>query len=230
VDGLSWSLVLAAAGIGLTHTLLGPDHYLPFIMLSRARRWSTARTAAVTAICGLGHVLASVALGAIGIAAGIGLAHVEAVERARGSLAAWALVAFGGAYAVWGVRRALRRAGGIEPHDHHGHVHLHRRGDRPHDHGEVDTTFWTLFAVFVLGPCEPLIPLVIMPASRGRLGLAGVSVLVFGVVTVGAMIGVTLAGRAGLYRMNVGRLARWSHAMAGGIIATSGLSVIFLGL
>ena len=45
-------LGFTAASIGVVHTLLGPDHYLPFVALARTRRWSTARTAAVTAACG----------------------------------------------------------------------------------------------------------------------------------------------------------------------------------
>jgi hypothetical protein len=49
MDGFSWSLLLGAAAIALTHTVLGPDHYLPFVALARARRWSVARTATVTA-------------------------------------------------------------------------------------------------------------------------------------------------------------------------------------
>jgi len=232
MDGLSWSLVLAAAGIGVTHTLLGPDHYLPFIMLARARGWSVRRTALVTAACGLGHVLASVALGAVGIALGLALAQIETVEAGRGSLAAWALVAFGVAYAVWGVRHAMRRSGGIEAHVHDGHAHVHRKGDLPHEHRDHrgDRTFWALLTVFVLGPCEPLIPLVVMSASRGRWGLTALAVSVFGIVTIGTMVAVTLLGLLGVRRIDFGPLARWSHAVAGGIIAASGLAVLFLGL
>jgi len=37
LDGLSLSVLLAAAGVGIVHTLLGPDHYLPFLTLARVR-------------------------------------------------------------------------------------------------------------------------------------------------------------------------------------------------
>ncbi|NIR37211.1 MAG: hypothetical protein GWN73_15615, partial [Actinobacteria bacterium] len=57
-----WSLLAAAVGVAVTHTALGPDHYLPFVMLARARKWSWARTLTVTGICGLGHVASSVLL------------------------------------------------------------------------------------------------------------------------------------------------------------------------
>ena len=57
-----------AASIGFLHTLLGPDHYLPFVAMSRAGGWSLKKTTVVTVLCGMGHVLSSVVLGFIGIA------------------------------------------------------------------------------------------------------------------------------------------------------------------
>jgi hypothetical protein len=234
MDGLSLSLLLAAAGVAVVHTALGPDHYLPFVMLARARGWSPRRTAVVTALCGLGHVASSVVLGGVGVLLGIGVARLERVDATRGSLAAWALVALGLAYAVWGLRKALRRSRGIEPHTHDGEIHLHAGGDRPHDHdhprAESGVGFWTLFAIFVLGPCEPLIPLFILPASRGRWDLAALSALVFGATTIAVMVSLTLLQQAGLDRIRLGALERWSHTLAGMVIAISGLTILFLGL
>jgi hypothetical protein len=234
MDGFSWNLLLAAAGIALTHTLLGPDHYLPFVLLSRARGWSARRTGVITAICGIGHVGSSLLLGAVGLALGVAVGRLEQVEGSRGSLAAWALLAFGVAYAAWGVRRAVRLSRGIEPHEHGGHIHLHSRGDKPHQHGGAgagsSTTFWALLVVFVLGPCEPLIPLFVLPASRGRWGTAALTAVVFSVITVATMVGLTLLGAAGLSPVRLGALARWDHALAGAIIAVTGLAVLFLGL
>lgn len=131
----STALFVTAAGIGVTHTLLGPDHYLPFIMLARARGWSWYRTLTITAVCGTGHVIGSVALGAVGLAVGAAVAQVEAVEIGRGDWAAWLLIGFGTAYGLWGVRRAIRSKKGIEPHEHGGHVHVHCHGRSPHKHG-----------------------------------------------------------------------------------------------
>ena len=116
MDALSWSLLSAAASIGVIHTLLGPDHYLPFIFLGRARGWSAGRTAGITAAFGAAHVLSSVLLGTVGLILGSMAARIEWLEAARGSLAAWALVAFGIAYGVWGLRRSVRHTRGLEPH------------------------------------------------------------------------------------------------------------------
>ncbi len=233
ITGFSLSVLAAAAGVAFLHTLLGPDHYLPFIVLARARSWSMTRTLVVTAVCGLGHVASSILLGGIGVAFGVAVARIEGVEGGRGDLAAWALVAFGLAYAVWGLRQALRRKRGIETHHHHGDVHLHSHGDAAHDHSQgmgSTLTFWALLLIFVLGPCEPLIPLFVLPASRGDWGLAAATAVVFSVVTLATMVSLTAAALAGSRQLRFGPLERWSHALAGTVVAASGLAILFLGL
>jgi sulfite exporter TauE/SafE len=95
-------LIGTAATLGLVHTVLGPDHYLPFIVISRARRWSLPKTLSISFLCGLGHVLSSVVLGLIGIALGIAVSRLEGVESFRGGAAAWLLIGFGFAYFIWG--------------------------------------------------------------------------------------------------------------------------------
>ena len=57
----------SAFAIGVFHTLLGPDHYLPFVALSKARAWSRHRTLLVTAGFGLAHTLGTVLLGFAGV-------------------------------------------------------------------------------------------------------------------------------------------------------------------
>jgi hypothetical protein len=233
MDVLSWNLVGAAIAVAVVHTALGPDHTLPFVMLARAQGWSMVRTLAVTFLCGLGHVASSLLLGGVGLALGYGVARLEGVESGRGDLAAWALVAFGGAYVLWGVRRALRSRAGLVPHGHHGHVHVHRHGDGAHEHpggGPRASTSWMLFLVFVLGPCEPLIPLFILPASRSRWGLAVLTGAIFTVATVGTMLVLVGLAYAGIRRISFGALERWSHALAGGAIAATGLAILYLGL
>jgi nickel/cobalt exporter len=233
ITGFGLSVLAAAGGVAFLHTILGPDHYLPFIVLARARSWSMTRTLIVTAFCGLGHVASSIALGGLGVVFGVAVAKIEGVEGGRGDLAAWALVAFGLAYAVWGIRHALRSSKGIETHLHHGHVHLHTHGDADHDHTDgmgSNLTFWALFLIFVLGPCEPLIPLFVLPASRGDWGLAAATAVVFTAVTLVTMVGLTALAIKGAKQLRLGPLERWSHTVAGSVIAASGLAILFLGL
>ena len=220
-----------AAAVGVVHTLLGPDHYLPFVALARARGWSVARTASITLACGVGHVLSSLLLGAVGIAAGTAAARLEAIESARGEWAAWALIAFGLVYLAWGVRRASTGHG----HHHLGQGraiadlrHAAEAGQLPRPSAAA-ITGWALFVAFVLGPCEPLIPLLMAPAATHGLLAAGLVTAVFGGATLATMLGVVLAARAGVARFPVGALERWAHAAAGGAILACGLGMRWLG-
>ena len=235
LDPLSWSVLSAAAAVAFVHTALGPDHSLPFIMLARARGWTRRRTLVITALCGLGHVLSSLLLGLFGIGLGISVGAIGEFESFRGELAGWALVAFGTVYAAWGLRRALRRRAGIELHSHGGHVHLHTHGDGLHAHAHDEPApstapFWTLFAVFVLGPCEPLIPLFLIPGSQGRWSLALWTGVVFSVVTIATMLLIVGLAQSSLAHWRWSHLERWSHSLAGVVIAATGLAVLFAGL
>ncbi len=235
-----WLLAGTAASIGLVHTVIGPDHYLPFIVISRARRWTLRKTLFVSFLAGLGHILSSVVLGFLGIALGIAVARLEGVESARGALAAWLLIGFGFAYFIWGLRRAWKNKPHCHLHAHvpdnneaHEHSHTHAGSDHIHLHGEerkVNITPWVLFTIFVFGPCEPLIPLVMYPAARhSMIGVVMVTAT-FGLTTVITMLAIISAASWGVSFVRLGKLERYSHALAGLMIFASGLSVQFLGL
>lgn len=225
-----------AATIGLLHTLMGPDHYLPFIVMSRARNWSAAKTAWITFLCGLGHVLSSVVLGLIGIACGIAVMKLEAFEAFRGGLAAWALIGFGFAYMAWGIRRGVRNRPHVHLHlDGAGapaHAHAHE-GEHSHVHDVTDEkklTPWVLFVIFVLGPCEPLIPLLMYPAAKHSVFGTVLVASVFSAVTIATMMSVVMIASWGVSFARFKPMERWTHALAGGAICLSGLAIQFLGL
>ena len=157
-------LLGTAAAVGFLHTLLGPDHYLPFVAMSRALRWSRTKTVLVTLACGAGHVLSSVLLGTVGIALGLAVTRLESWESHRGEFAAWLLIAFGLVYFLWGLRQAYRNRPHTHVHAHEDglvHVHPHRHSDvHAHVHdAEGDgssmarVTPWVLFTIFIFGPC-----------------------------------------------------------------------------
>jgi ABC-type nickel/cobalt efflux system permease component RcnA len=258
-----WILAGTAASIGLVHTVIGPDHYLPFIVISRARKWSLPKTLFISFLCGLGHVLSSVVLGFLGIALGLAVGHLEKVESARSNIASWLLIGFGLAYMVWGLRKAYRS----QPHEHvhyhpdgevHAHVHTHE-DDHVHPHVPVgedgslqrsedasegpvrsqvhhqetkkeNITPWVLFLIFVFGPCEPLIPLVMYPAAQHSTSGVIMVTAAFGLTTILTMLTIISLSAWGLSFVRLGALERYSHALAGAIILISGLAVQFLGL
>ncbi|MEN8255546.1 MAG: hypothetical protein ABFR33_08760 [Verrucomicrobiota bacterium] len=225
-----------AALIGFGHTLCGPDHYLPFIVIGKARRWSLAKTLRITLLCGIGHVAGSVALGMLGATLGMALGKLELFEAWRGNLAAQALIIFGFTYFVWGIHRAIRNKPHAHAHIHEGnmvhtHEHSHTHGHaHPHGADKKALTPWVLFTIFVLGPCEPLIPLIMYPAAEhslaGMLLVAGV----FALATIGTMLAVVLVSAWGIRFVKLDPLERFSHALAGATVCLSGLAIQFLGL
>ncbi|MHC4072412.1 MAG: urease accessory protein UreH domain-containing protein [Planctomycetota bacterium] len=231
------ALVITAASIAFFHTILGPDHYLPFIMMSWSRKWSWLKTTLITFLCGLGHIVGSVVLGLIGVSLGIAVKKLEIVEGFRGNLAAWLLIAFGLVYFVWGLRRAYRN----QPHEHkhahaseavHTHQHDHHR-EHAHVHnskGAANVAPWTLFIIFVFGPCEPLIPILMYPAAQSSFFGLIVVTCVFGIVTIATMLGAVLLSRAGVSFLPLAKVQRFAHVIAGATICLCGLAIQFLGL
>jgi nickel/cobalt transporter (NicO) family protein len=228
-------LLGTAASLGLVHTLIGPDHYLPFVMMARIGNWSMRKTALVTFLCGIGHILSSVALAFIGIGFGVALSKLKAFEAARGELAAWLLIAFGFTYAVYGLHLAIKARPHEHLHDHgepHTHPHTHT-GPHSHVHSAPDVgslTPWVLFTIFVFGPCECLIPLLMYAAAVNGRGAVALAAGVFGATTILTMLSVVIASSLGVGKLSLGRMERYSHALAGLMIFACGGAIKWLGL
>ncbi len=231
-------LLVTAASIGFIHTLLGPDHYLPFVAMSAARGWSTRRTLWTTALCGAGHVLGSVAIGFVGIGVGVSLQRLQWLEGVRGDVAAWLLTGFGLAYLAWGLKKAWRARPHTHAHvhadgTHHHHEHGHEGGHlHPHvEPGQARSiTPWALFVIFVLGPCEPLIPILMYPAAQHSTWGTLAVVLVFGAATIATMLSVVYLALRGIEHLPMQSAERYSHALAGAALSLCGLAIVFLGL
>jgi len=230
-------LAFSAAAIAFVHTILGPDHYLPFVAMSKARGWSMAKALRITLACGIGHLAGSVLLGLAGIALGFQLSSLTWLEGFRGNLAAWLLVGFGLAYAAWGLRQALRNRPHTHWHHHNGVTHLHE-----HTHHEAHAHVhdqqanvrslapWVVFVIFVLGPCEPLIPILMYPAARESTSGVVVVTLVFGVITVLTMLVTVAVALLGLKTVKLHKLEPYGHAVAGSTILACGLAIVLLEL
>jgi sulfite exporter TauE/SafE len=204
--------------------------------MSQAKNWSLRKTMWITFLCGIGHVLSSVVLGLVGIAVGISVTKLVNVESFRGNIAAWLFIAFGLVYMIISVRNLLRKRKHTHLHHHldsqnHDHEHDHHR-DHAHFHNSdvFKTTPWILFLIFVFGPCEPLIPILMYPAAKNNItGSVLVSVL-FSVVTISTMMSIVLVFKLGLNKINLKPIEKYSHLIAGAMILFSGLAIQFLGL
>lgn len=226
-------LVATTVSIGFIHTILGPDHYIPFVAMSEARQWTTRKTLAVTAKCGLGHVVGSALLGIACVALGTAFTRTQAVESIRGDIAAGGLIAFGLIYFAISLDR-IRRNRGAQASSPNG------CGDRllsTHSPHEPLTTgkrncgvSWTLFLLFVFGPCEPLIPLLVFPAATmtsfvDRVFMVFTVVIAFGLSTVMTMTLCVMLIKLGFERLDTQRLQIYSHPAAGLALLACGLLI-----
>lgn len=206
------ALAVSAAGIGLLHTVIGVDHTVPFVAIGRAQGWSLPRTLGLTTICGAAHVLSSVAVAALGIWLGGAVDGFVHLESMRGELAAWGLIVFGCTYAAWSWKRR----------------------HRPHVHDACDARrvlgTWGLFIVFVLGPCEPLIPLIIVPGLQIGWGAALLVTAVFAACTIGAMTLLVTLGYLGVSANAVRRFTHYADVLAGFAVAATGAAIKVLGI
>jgi len=190
----------------------------------------------ITFLCGIGHVGSSVILGLVGIAVGISVTRLVSVESFRGNIAAWLFIAFGLVYMIISIRNLIKKKKHSHAHFHidgekHYHEHDHHH-DHSHIHEEetVNTTPWVLFLIFVFGPCEPLIPILMYPAAKNNVSGAVIVSVLFSIVTIATMMSIVLAFKLGLNKINLKPIEKYSHLIAGAMIFFSGLAIQFLGL
>jgi hypothetical protein len=94
-----------------------PTHWLPFVLTSRAQKWSTSKTLFVTTLAGCGHVLFTALLGFL--IAWCGIALSDKIGGWFPWIAGGALLAFGSYYVI----QQFRGNGHGHSHSHGGHTH-----------------------------------------------------------------------------------------------------------
>jgi sulfite exporter TauE/SafE len=224
-------LLGTAITISFLHTLAGPDHYLPFIGLAKARGWNIGKTVFWTIVCGCGHVWSSVLLGLGGAALGWSLSKLNWLESIRGGLAGWMLLGAGLVYSVWGWWRARQD----RTHKHFdvyddGSVYVfeHRHGEMIAPKERHKVTPWVMFLVFLLGPCEPMIPLLSFPAAKNSTPGMVLLILVYTFFTLLTMVLMVALGFYGISFLQTKQLERYMHALGGATIFLCGIGMVFL--
>jgi nickel/cobalt exporter len=214
------ALLAAAAGVGFGHAIL-PDHWAPLAVLGRTRRYPLSRVARLSGLAGVAHVLVSIVLGAVIIA--IGLQFRSSLESAQATIVGWILIATGVGFAV------LEVSG--RGHHHHDHDHDHDH-DHSHSHPEPGARggLHGLAAVMVpfgaaASPDLTILP-VFLAATTAGLATALGSLVVFAAVTIGTIVGLTLAATRGGYQIRGQWLERWGNAFTALVLVIIGLFVL----
>ena len=228
------ALFAAAAGVGFGHAVL-PDHWVPLAVLGRSHRYPMSKIARLSGLAGVAHVLLSIVLGAVIIAVGLQFRH--AVAAAQDTIIGCLLIATGVGFAV------LQATGHGHHHDHdHDHHHDHHH-DHDHDHHDHDHAhpphgpdlgsrrgFRGLAAVMVpfgaaASPDLTILPVFLAATTAGAATAVG-SVVIFGAVTIGTIVGLTLGAARGGYQIKGEWLDRWGNAVTALVLVVIGVLVL----
>jgi nickel/cobalt transporter (NicO) family protein len=234
------ALFAAAAGVGFGHAVL-PDHWVPLAVLGRARRYPLAKIARLSGLAGVAHVLLSIVLGALIIV--VGLQFRSSVASAQDAVIGGLLIATGLGFGV------LQATGHGHHHDHdhsdghgdgdgdghghpRGHAHEHHAPAPAHRHADPDASRGVrrLAAIMVpfgaaASPDLTILPVFLAATTAGVATAVG-SVLIFGAVTIGTIVGLTLGAAAGGYQVKGEWLDRWGNAVTAGVLVVIGVLVV----
>ncbi len=207
---LEHDVLLSLVGGGLAAAFLHaalPTHWLPFVLVGRAQRWSLPKILTAVVTAGLAHIATTAVVGGLIIAAGMALD--QWVAGFLPHLSAVLLFLFGAFYLVKSaLRRPVMAAGPAldlaEPTVSHA------------------AAFWGLVAMLAISPGEVLLPIYMSSAQEGLTALILLTVA-FAVGTILGMGVFTTLARAGA---SVLRLERWARYE--GVVL--GLALIALGL
>ena len=203
------SLLFGGFAAAFLHAAL-PTHWLPFVLVGRAQRWSLSTTLGSVAAAGLAHIAVTAVVGGLIVAAGL------ALDQWIRGLLPWlsALLLFG--FGLFYLSRATLRkpvpAAGPEL-------------ETPEPTVSQAAAFWGLVAVMAASPGEVLLPLYLSSAEEGLMVLALLT-LVLAIGTVMGMAVFTTLARAGASILRLERWARYEGAILGVALIVLGLLVV----
>ncbi|HYD82682.1 MAG TPA: hypothetical protein VEA63_01490 [Opitutus sp.] len=222
--------------VAFFHALI-PTHWLPFVLVARARKWSRVKTLAVTAFAGLGHVGLTSLLGLA--IAWFGFRLDEEVGEAFPWIAGGALIALG-VYYGW---RQIRGKGICHHAVPGGHHHAseecgHESEDSHWEHEVKDSELVSggrsdlaaiggLFLMLTLSPCEGFLPVYLSGVQYGWHGF----VVLSAILALGALAGmllVTWLALLGLERFKVRYFEHREAGALGALFCVLGVLVIAL--
>ncbi len=224
-------LLMSTLTISLVHTFTGPDHYLPFIVLSKSGKWSLSKTMFWTVLCGLAHVGTSVLIGLIGIAIGYSLSDGNRLNELRGGWASWLLLLFGLGYTCWGLYNIKRNK--LHKHfevneDADIMVYEHKDGQAVLPDQKFKVTPWVMFFIFALGPSEPILPLLFYPATSRAIHEIWILIAVYTFASVFMMWLMVVLGYLGMRNIAFPNMEKYIGFISGLVVLICGIGMVFL--
>jgi threonine/homoserine/homoserine lactone efflux protein len=234
------ALLAASAGVGFGHAIL-PDHWVPLAVVGRTHRYPLSKVARLSGLAGVAHVLISIVLGGVIIA--IGLQFQSTVQSAQDAIIGGLLIATGLGFVVLELTgRGGGHAHGGHEHGGGGHSHgyggrgrSHRPDDHEHGDGDVGNSgdgrgMRGLAAIMVpfgaaASPDLTILPVFLAATTAGVATAIG-SLMIFAVVTIGTIVGLTLAAARGGYQIRGRWLDRWGNDLTALVLVVIGALVL----
>jgi len=236
-EATTYALLSTAAATALLHTLI-PDHWLPFVLIGRARGWSATTVAAASGLAALIHAGLSVLLGLVAV--WIGLAAVQVVGETLETVGAGLLILLGLGYAAFAWTKgghfhpggSLLHAGGgatgcngTEGHSHPQHLHYH--ADDGLIGGRSGWGAWGLALIVGINPCVLVLPIMFAGVARGA-GTVALVAVAYAVPSAVLMVGLSVIGVTVGWRVRLPWVARYAEMGSGLLIAALGAAIWLL--
>lgn len=200
-------LTVGALLISLVHAFL-PTHWLPFVLVGRARKWSRGRIMAVAAVAGMGHVLATIVLGFLVFLLGFKIA--EYAGHSVHIISGLFLVGIGVLFCA-------------------NHFLHHRHHAGPHEKEFVTdkAAILSLFGLLTFSPCEAILPVFLAAGTVGWKTVVPLLAIIL-VSTVGVMLSLVYFAAAGMERIKSKLLETCEYLIVGLILIVLGVLVVFV--
>lgn len=183
-----------------------PTHWLPFVLVGRAQRWSLARVMTVAVTAGLAHIASTAIVGSLIVAAGLALnAWIGGLLP---HLSAALLFIFGAFYLARASLQKPITATGAE-------------AEVPEPAVSDRAAFWGLVLMMAVTPGEVLLPIYLSSATEGVMALALLTLS----FAAGTVLGMTLLAALASAGYSILRLERWAR-YEGAIL---GIALILIG-
>jgi nickel/cobalt exporter len=199
------SIAVTGFAVAFLHAAL-PTHWLPFVLVGRAQKWSVGRTLGVTLLAGLGHVGLTIFLGLLLVLAGM------AVQPHLGGVFHWIV---GGLMAAVGVFYLWRGR------------HRHKLPEASQRRYTSDRAAITALVVLLtLSPCEAFLPYYLAGMEHGWQAFVALSLVLLAATSAGMLLftGLSLAG---FNRLGLDWVERYEETILGGALIVIGLAVAF---
>lgn len=221
-------LLAAAATVGFLHSIL-PDHWVPLAVIARVQHWSLMRTARISLLASIGHVLTSIILA--GIIALIGLQFRQTFETQQGHIVGVILVITGLGFAIWALT-----GHGHEHEHHHDHipgVEHHHHEDESQDHAPSRPLLRRLTAIAVpfgaaASPDLTILPVALAASAIGT-GVVLGSLAAFSLATLGTFVVLTVTATLAGYQVKGEWLEEHGNVLTGAVLIAIGIAV-YIGL